>query len=71
MTNSQRQINKVVLNGAQYRVNLQKKIANYLNLDYSIINRSVIINFISNGKANIIVNNDWNNKVNFDLNKLS
>lgn len=49
---------------------IQKQIANQLGLNYSINNKSVRINYISNNVANIIVNGDWNNKVNFDLSLL-
>lgn len=50
---------------------LCKKIAAFLNLDYSITNRSVKLNYQSNNIANIIINNDWDNKVDFDLNQLT
>lgn len=63
-------INKVNLQTRQSNIKLAKKIANYLKLDYSIINKSIKINYTSKNFANIIINNDWNNKVNFDLNKL-
>ncbi len=64
-------INKVLNNQIQNRISLQKKIANHLGLPYSIVNRSVIINYRhSNHFVNIIINNDWNNKVNFNLNLL-
>ena len=45
-------INKVNLQTRQSNVNLAKKIANYLNLDYTVLNRSVIINYTSDKFAN-------------------
>ena len=63
-------INKINLQTRQNNNNLAKQIAKYLGLDYSIINRTVLINYQSNNIVNIILNNDWDNKINFNLNNL-
>tara|TARA_R110000824_G_scaffold10380_4_gene45871 strand:- start:2675 stop:2881 length:207 start_codon:yes stop_codon:yes gene_type:complete len=63
-------INTVLTNQYQNRVNTAKQIAKYLGLDYSIMNRTVLINYQSNNIVNIILNNDWDNKINFNLNNL-
>ena len=63
-------INKVNLQTRQSNVNLAKQIANYLNLDYTVLNKSVIINYTSDKFANIILNNKWDNKINFNLKNL-
>lgn len=64
-------INKISNNQIQNRILLQKKISSYLGLPYNVLNKSVRINYFK-GKnfVNIIINNDWNNKVDFDLNLL-
>ena len=63
------QIQKISNNQIQNRILLQKKISNYLGLPYNYLNKSVKINYYK-GKdfVNIIINNDWNNKVDFNLN---
>ena len=59
---------KTVYNQAQRRAKLEKQIADYLGLpNQSLVNKEVRINYISDGKANIIVKEDWENKVDFDL----
>ena len=63
-------INKINLQTRQNNNNLAKQIAKYLGLDYSIMNRTVLINYQSNNIVNIILNNDWDNKINFNLNNL-
>jgi len=63
-------INKINLQTRQNNSNLAKQIANFLGLDYSVVNRSVKINYVSKNYANIIVNDNWDNKINFNLNNL-
>lgn len=67
----QKQLSNNIVSAASRRAQIQKQIALHLGLDYSIVNKSVIVNFISNGIANIVVNNDWNNKVDFNLSQLA
>jgi len=62
------QASKTVYSSAQRMNNLANKIAIFLGLpNKSLVNKSVLINYISDGKANIIINGDWDNKVDFNL----
>tara|TARA_R100001460_G_scaffold105196_1_gene151561 strand:- start:274 stop:483 length:210 start_codon:yes stop_codon:yes gene_type:complete len=65
-------INKISNNQIQNRILLQKKISSYLGLPYDFLNKSVRINYYK-GKdfVNIIINNDWDNKIDFNLNLLN
>jgi phosphoserine phosphatase len=67
---NKRAINKVITAGATNMAKLQKKIAQQLGLDYSITNKSVIIDYRSNNIVKIIINGDFDNKQDFDLNLL-
>jgi hypothetical protein len=71
MKTQKRILTKIIVSNATRNAQLAKLIANYLNLPYSIIDKSVKINYISNDVANIVVNNNWDNKINFDLNLLN
>lgn len=72
MTAFKNLLNKGIISKATSNAQLQKKIANHLGLNYSIINKSVIINHggYSCGYVNIIINGNWNKKINFNLNTL-
>ena len=65
---NKKQIAKNIVSGSKKRAQLQKKISRFLGLDYSIINRSVIINYSKRNKiVNIIVNGDFSSPIDFDL----
>ncbi len=62
------QASKTVYSSAQRMNNLANEIAIFLGLpNKSLVNKTVLINYISDGKANIIINGDWDNKVDFNL----
>lgn len=70
MTTQKRQIGSLISRSATRVANIQRSIANHLGLSYSITNKTVIVDSISNNIATIIINNDWNNKVQFNLSNL-
>jgi ABC-type enterochelin transport system permease subunit len=66
-----KQIAKMTYSHATRMAQLGNQIAAHLGLpNNSLVNKAVVINYISNGVANIIVNGNWSKKQNFNLNLL-
>lgn len=70
MTN-QKQIAKMTYSHATRMAQLANQIATHMGLINTLVNKAVKINYVSNGVANIIVNNNWSNKQNFNLSLLN
>ena len=71
--NIQNQLGKMIVSKAYSNSQLQKKIASFLGLSYSINNKSVIINSGSNAcsSVSIIINGNYSNIQNFNLSQLN
>ena len=74
MNNSKNSFRSQAANGiysyASRMAKIQKAIAAHMNLAYSFSNKSIIINSMSGNNASIIINGNYSNIQNFNLNLL-
>lgn len=75
MNNNKNSFKSQAANGvysyASRMAKIQKAIAAHMNLPYSFTNKSVIINSISGNSASIIINSNYSNIQQFNLNLIN